>query len=139
MKLLTLVLSCLAALACGRGPDVMMTSRGELQFSVPDGGAVPELTHGFGDVRSGESAKVSFEVVNVGIDPIDIKVVKVATEDLGAFFVQGNAGSVPPRVKRTFTVTFAPVREGAYTGNLEFETNANTGTARVVLTGNAVR
>lgn len=128
-----------AALACdpGRGM-VMMTSRGELKFVSTDGGSESEVAHAFGDVKTGESASFSIEVINAGLDPLDIKVAKVTTDDVGAFFVQGGMGSVAPDAKRTFKVTFAPVRAGAHTGNLLFETNAASQTARISLTGTAV-
>lgn len=125
-------------LACER-PNVQGTNRGELKVSLPDAGEPAfETTHAFGDVKKGEQTRLTFEVVNTGEDALDIRVIKVETEDTGAFFVQGGTGSVAPDVRRTFSVTFAPVRTGAHTGNLIFETNANAQPARIVLTGNSI-
>ncbi|MBL8923476.1 MAG: choice-of-anchor D domain-containing protein [Myxococcaceae bacterium] len=142
MKLLTLVITCLTAfvIGCERPePNVQGTNRGELKLSLPDAGMPSfEAAHGFGDVKVGESKKLSFEVVNTGPDALDIRVVKVMTDDPGAFFVQGGTGSVAPAARRAFSVTFAPARMGAHSGNLVFETNANSETARIALTGNAV-
>ena len=129
------------SLACGEriGPGVQGTNRGELKIALPDAGTPAfETTWGFCDVKKGEQTRLTFEVVNTGQDALDIRVIKVETEDTGAFFVQGGTGSVAPDVRRTFSVTFAPVRTGAHTGNLIFETNANAQPARIVLTGNSI-
>lgn len=138
--LITVALSLLAVTAgCGRMPTVQSTNRGELKLSLPDAGMPAfEASHTFGDVKLGESAKLNFEVVNTGQDALDIRVVKVMTDDTGAFFVQGGTGSVAPNVRRSFSVTFAPSRVGAHMGNLVFETNANSESARISLTGTAV-
>lgn len=141
MKLFPVVIMSIAALVvgCGRAPNVQGTNRGELKLSLPDAGMPAfETSYAFGDVKVGESKKLSFEVVNTGQDALDIRVVKVMTDDTGAFFVQGGTGSVAPTVRRAFSVTFAPSRMGAHSGNLVFETNANSETARIALTGNAV-
>lgn len=127
------------AVSCGREMTVQGTNRGELKIALPDAGmAAFEASYGFGDVKKGEQARLNFEVVNTGLDALEIRVVKVQTTDTGAFFVQGGTGSVAPSVRRSFAVTFAPARDGAHTGNLIFETNANSESARISLTGNAV-
>jgi hypothetical protein len=134
------VLAVVLVAGCGR-PDtnVQATNRGELKLALPDAGMPAfQTAWAFGDVKMGESRKLSFEVVNTGQDALDIRVVKVDTTDTGAFFVQGGTGSVAPNVRRAFSVTFAPSRMGAHTGELVFETNANSETARISLTGNAV-
>ena len=140
MKTRLMLLSVFAlANACGRDPGVQTTNRGELKVSLPDAGMPAfETTWGFGEVKKGEQTRLSFEVVNTGQDALDIRVIKIETEDTGAFFVQGGTGSVAPQVRRTFSVTFAPVRTGAHTGNLIFETNANAQPARIVLSGTSV-
>lgn len=126
------------AAACGKQPGIQTTNRGELKLELPDAGAVFETSYAFGDVKANESAKLNFTVVNTGLDSLDIRVVKVMTADTGAFFVQGGTGSVAPQVRRTFSVTFAPSRMGAHTGDLVFETNANSESAKLTLSGNAV-
>lgn len=142
MKHLTVVTALIAGLVTGcerPNSNVQATNRGELKLSLPDAGTPAfQASWAFGDVKMGESAKLSFEVVNTGQDALDIRVVKVETADTGAFFVQGGTGSVAPNVRRAFSVTFAPARAGAHMGNLEFETNANSETAVISLTGNAV-
>lgn len=135
----TLLVSTALALltACSTGPNVMTTNRGELKISLPDAGT-PEfqVSHDFGNVKTGESSKLTFNVVNTGADALDIRVVRVDTTDTSAFFVQGGSGSVAPQVTRAFSVTFAPSRTGAHTGTLIFETNARAESARISLTGN---
>ncbi|MBE2250579.1 MAG: choice-of-anchor D domain-containing protein [Myxococcus sp.] len=140
MKQLTVVAVLALAFACDRvEPGVQGTNRGELKIALPDAGVpVFETSYGFGDVKTGEQARVTFEVVNTGQDALDIRVIKIMTDDTGAFFVQGGTGSVAPQVRRTFSVTFAPARAGAHTGNLVFETNANSESARIAITGNAI-
>jgi hypothetical protein len=142
-RLISLFAACLATtFSCGGrvDPGIMATNRGELKISLPDAGAPTfETRYGFGDVKKGEQTRLTFEVVNTGQDALDIRVIKVETEDTGAFFVQGGTGSVAPQVRRTFSVTFAPVRTGVHTGNLSFETNANAQPARIVLNGNSIQ
>lgn len=139
MRVLMTMMLAVVAMSCGRPtPGLTGTNRGELKIVVADGGAEFEIAHGYGDVKTGEEALLNFEVTNTGVDTLDIKVVKVMTEDTGAFFVRGGMGSVAPDAKRTFTVTFAPVRAGAHTGNLVFETNAEAQAARISLTGTAL-
>ncbi|MDX2011887.1 MAG: choice-of-anchor D domain-containing protein [Myxococcaceae bacterium] len=132
-------LAVAGAFACDR-PDtnVQMTSRGELKLTLPDAGMPAfEASHAFGSVKKGESATVSFQAVNTGEDALDIRSVKIDTAagDTGVFFVSGGTGSVNVGVSRTYSVTFNPVREGAYTGTLVFETNSNSERARLSLTG----
>lgn len=135
---LTMVMLALGVVACSGGPNVMTTNRGELKISLPDAGTPEfEVAHDFGAVKTGESSKLSFNVVNTGADTLDIRVVRIDTTDTSAFFVQGGTGSVAPQVTRAFSVTFAPSRTGAHTGTLVFETNAKADSARISLSGNA--
>ncbi|MCU0694964.1 MAG: choice-of-anchor D domain-containing protein [Myxococcaceae bacterium] len=137
-RMFLMVLGVSAALACGRNPDVVMTSRGELKLTLPDAGMpVFEASHTFGSVKKGESATLTFQATNTGEDALDIRSVKIETDagDTGVFFVGGGTGSVNVGVSRAYSVTFNPVREGAYTGTLVFETNANSERARLSLTG----
>jgi hypothetical protein len=138
-RMLLVVPLVVAALACER-PDmnVQMTSRGELRLALPDAGMPAfEASHAFGNVKRGESGVVTFQVVNTGEDPLDIRSFKIETpaSDSGAFFVSGGTGALNVGVNRTFRVTFTPVREGAYTGTLVFETNANSERARLSMSG----
>jgi hypothetical protein len=130
---------CVAS-ACDRvDPSLQGTNRGELKISLPDAGSPAfEVSHAFGEVKQGEQTRLTFEVVNTGQDSLDIRVIKIMTEDPGAFFVQGGTGSVAPQVRRTFSVTFAPVRTGAHMGSLTFETNTKADSARMTLTGSAI-
>jgi hypothetical protein len=128
--------------ACGvggpAGGPIRMTNRGELKLVLPDAGMpVFEGAFSFGSVKRGESARLSFETVNTGADPLDIQEIRLEAPDSdnGSFFVQGGAGTVPVGVRRAYNVTFAPVREGAHTATLLFETNANAASAKVLLTG----
>jgi hypothetical protein len=129
----------LAALACERpDTDVQMTSRGELKVLLPDAGTPAfEASHAFGSVKKGESGRVAFTVTNTGEDALDIKSFRIETDaaNAGAFFVNGGTGSVNVGVNRPYSVTFTPVREGAYSGTLIFETNATSERARLTLTG----
>ncbi|MCA3015143.1 MAG: hypothetical protein INH41_22375 [Myxococcaceae bacterium] len=138
-RLLVVMVLVVAALACERPePGVQMTNRGELRLGVPDGGMPGfEVAHAFGEVKTGETAALTLQAVNTGLDTLDITGVKLETAsgDSGAFFVVGGTGSVAVGVTRTFRVTFAPVREGAYAGTLVFETNAVSGRARLSLNG----
>ncbi len=126
--------------ACDNRPDnVQGTSRGELKLSLPDGGAPAfEATYNFGTVKVGESAKLTLVAENTGLDALEIRLIKIDTTETGAFFVTGGTGSVVPQAKRTYSVTYTPVRAGAQTGNLVFEHNANSESARVSLSGTAV-
>ena len=136
MKTLLLSIAVAVLAACNIDTNVMTTSRGELKISLPDAGT-PEfqVSHDFGSVKTGESTKLAFNVVNTGADALDIRVVRIDTTDTSAFFVQGGSGSVEPHLTRAFSVTFAPSRTGAHTGTLIFETNARAESARISLTG----
>lgn len=136
MKLLSALAVLSLVVACSGGPTITGTNRGELKISLPDGGAPAFLaSHAFGDVKTGESSKLSFDVVNTGRDPLNIRVVRIDTTDAAAFFVQGGTGSVAPQVSRAFSVTFAPTRMGAHTGTMIFETDATAESAKISLTG----
>jgi hypothetical protein len=134
------VLAAVVVAACGRDPGpVQGTNRGELKLSLADGGAPAfDSAHNFGTVKVGESAKLTLVAENTGLDALEIRQIKIDTTETGAFFVTGGTGSVAPQAKRTYSVTYTPVRAGAQTGNLVFEHNANSESARVSLSGTAV-
>lgn len=136
MKPLVLLAVLVLGVACSAGPNITNTNRGELKVTLPDAGMPAfQASHAFGNVKTGESSKLSFSVTNTGADPLNIRVVRIDTADTAAFFVQGGTGSVAPQVTRAFSVTFAPTRTGEHTGTLTFETDATAEPAKISLTG----
>ncbi|MDP1826372.1 MAG: hypothetical protein Q8L48_24100 [Archangium sp.] len=131
---LVVVLSALCA--CQPQP-VRNTNRGVLHVSVEGDSQAPALQLDFdiGTVGVGLRKELVVRATNVGVDPMTVLGVSLATSGNGSWFVRDVSMPLSPGASVTALVTFAPVGQGAQATQVTFSHDADAALPSLRLSG----
>ncbi len=116
---------------------VRNTHRGVLHLSVEGDSQAPalDLAYDVGPVSVGLRKEVIVRATNVGLDPMNVLGVSLASTGNGSWFVRDVAATLSPGASVTATVTFAPAGVGAQSTQLTFSHNADAALPSLSLSG----
>lgn len=131
-----LCLSLVGLTAC-QPQLVRNTHRGVLHLSVEGDSQEPalDLAYDVGPVSVGLRKEVIVRATNVGLDPMNVLGVSLASTGNGSWFVRDVAATLSPGASVTATVTFAPAGVGAQSTQLTFSHNADAALPSLSLSG----
>lgn len=122
--------------ACQPQP-VRNTNRGVLHLSIEGDAQAPaqELDFDVGSVVVGLRKELTVRATNVGVDPMTVLGVSLATSGNGSWFVRDVSKPLSPGASVTALITFAPVGQGAQATQVTFSHDADAAFPSLRLTG----